>query len=121
MALRASWPALLLAPLVALAQVSLAPALVTPSCVGHSLILLHGLAGASLALTLGFTALAYAQCRHLERECAEAAPAPPRGESDVHSHRAWVLSRIALWTGALSSAAALALWMPVWLLAPCVA
>ena len=121
MALRASWPALLLAPLVVLTQVSLAPALVTPSCIGHTLALLHGLAVTCLALTLVFTALADAQRRHLERKGGDAAPAPPRGESDAHPHRAWMLSRIALGTGALSSAAAFALWIPVWLLPPCAA
>jgi hypothetical protein len=120
MALRGSWPALLLAPLVVLTQVSLAHALVTPSCIGHHLAMQHGLAVTCLALTLAFTALAHAQRRHLERE-HDAAPSPPRGDSDAQAHRAWVVSRIALGTGVLSSAAALALWIPVWLLPPCVA
>ena len=121
MALRSSWPALLLAPLVVLTQVSFAPTLVTPSCIQHHVTLLHALAATCVVLTLAFTAMADAQRRHLERERGDAAPAPPRGESDAHAHRAWVMSRIALGTGALSSAAALALWIPVWLLPPCLA
>ena len=120
MALRASWPALLLAPLVALAQVSLAPALVTPSCIGHSLAAQHALAAGCLALALACTGLAAAQRRHLESERRDGAPAPPRGESDAHAHRAWVMARVALLSGALSCAVVVALWIPVWLLSPCV-
>jgi hypothetical protein len=120
MALRSSWPALLLAPLVALAQVSFAPALVTPSCIAHSLAAQHALAAACLAVALACTALAVAQRRHLERERADGAPAPPHGESDAHAHRAWIMARVALGSGVLSCAVVVALWIPVWLLSPCV-
>ena len=121
MALRAAWPALLLAPLAALTQLSLAHALVTPACMAQAGALEHAVAAGGLGFTLVCTALAWAQRRHLERHRPALAPLPPGGESDAAAHRGWLLARIAVGSGALSALVALALWIPAWLLPPCLA
>ena len=54
-----SWPALLLAPLVALSELSIAYSLVSPSCAGQDRTLLHAVAAVSLFLVLAMTVLAW--------------------------------------------------------------
>ena len=64
------WPALLLAPLLALGHLSLAYALVTPSCARQDSAGLHGLAAASLVLALAMTLLAWRDWHRLPRQVA---------------------------------------------------
>ncbi|WP_157598119.1 MULTISPECIES: hypothetical protein [unclassified Rhizobacter] len=99
------WPALIGAPLAALAQQSILLALVTPSCSRQSTSTLHAVSALALLLVLAATAAAIAewQRRH--------------GPGDG---RRRLLAAVAAWTGALSALASLAMWMPVWVLSPCI-
>src|SRR3954471_15332397 len=54
-----SWPALLLAPLIALGELSIAYALVSPACESQDRTSLHAVAAVSLFLVLAMTALAW--------------------------------------------------------------
>jgi hypothetical protein len=96
-----SWPALLLAPLVVLGQLSLAYSLVTPSCAGQDRSALHAVAALSLLLVLAMTALAW------------------RGWRYAAGERARFVALVSVIVGALSALVCVALWLPIWLLSPC--
>lgn len=113
-----AWPALLLAPLIALGDLSLLYALVAPSCARQDSIVLHTLAALSVALTLGMTVLAWrGWVATADREDG----ATGVTGSDVHDSRsrARFVALVATLTGALSSLVVLALWIPIWMLSPC--
>jgi hypothetical protein len=112
-----SWPALLVAPLLALGMQSIAYALVTPSCAhaGGSA-LLHLVSAAALVLSVVLTAVAATGWRRARDEKARAVPAvaePVEGGRDLF------LGRVATLTGAFSALTIAAMWIPVWLLPPC--
>jgi hypothetical protein len=110
-----SWPALLLAPLLMLGLLSLAYALVTPACAHQGGEGLHALAGTTLLLALALTGLAWDGWRAagaLPRSM-NTMPADHEGGSDLF------LSRVATLVGAFSSLTIVALWIPLWLLSPC--
>jgi hypothetical protein len=108
-----TWPALLLAPMLALLQQSVTYALVTPSCSQQTVTALHGVAAASVALVVLFTVLAALAWWM--------AVQPPReGEADIaRRSRRRFLSRMATLNGALSALTAVAMWVPIWMLSPC--
>lgn len=110
-----SWPALLLAPLLVLGLLSLAYSLVTPACAHQGGEGLHALAGATLLLSVALTGLAWHGWR--------AARGLHRGAGDMLADRAGAsdlfLSRVATLLGAFSSLTVAALWIPLWLLPPC--
>ena len=122
-----SWPALLLAPLTALAQLSIAYSLVTPSCGTQSRGGLHAVAIVSLVLVLVMTAMAWIGWRRQadSTSTGRAAPggAPDRSvtaaESDSAAHRPHFIALTALLVGALSALVSVALWLPIWFLSPC--
>jgi hypothetical protein len=112
------WPALLLTPLLALGHLSLAYALVTPSCARQDSGSLHTLSAVSLVLAVGMTVLAW-------RTWAAMA-APGDGVSNVTesdgtlaASRPRFLGLVSTLVGALASLVILTLWLPVWLLPPC--
>ena len=105
-----TWPALLLAPLVALGQQSLMYALVPPACQGGLAAALHAIAGASVLACAVMTALAW-------REHAAA----DTGPDDAAGARRRTLAAIGAMTGALSTLVCAAMWAPVWLVSPCLA
>lgn len=108
-----TWPALLLAPMLALLQQSATFALVTPSCSEQTVTTLHGVAAASVALVVLFTLLAALAWWM--------AVQPPReGDDDIaRRSRRRFLSRMATLNGALSVLTAVAMWVPIWMLSPC--
>ena len=122
-----SWPALLLAPLVTLGQLSIAYSLVTPACAAQSRGGLHAVAFVSLILVLAMTTMAWRDWRH------HADPASPRqgapnddrersvtaAESDSVARRPHFIALVALLVGALSALVSVALWLPIWFLSPC--
>jgi len=120
-----SWPALLLAPLVALAQLSIAYSLVTPACGRQDPSALHAVAAVALLLVVVMTAMAWRAWRsHDEVTQGEAAPqARPRAttaaDGDASSQRPHFVDLVAVLVGSLSTLVCLALWLPVWLLSPC--
>ena len=69
-----TWPALLFAPSVLLGLLSLNYALVEPSCHLRTIILMHGVSAASLAVSVLATLLAFSRWRSSRRETDPYAP-----------------------------------------------
>jgi hypothetical protein len=106
-----NWPALLLAPSIALANTGVAYALVSPSCAGQDTSTLHVLSICSLlaCLLVSFgAALNWQQARSL---------AGPQEAPDQSRRR--FLSQVATWCGLLSALVVLAEWLPIWMVSPC--
>jgi hypothetical protein len=112
------WPALLLAPLLALGHLSLAFAMVTPTCARQGGAGLHGLSALSLLAALAMTLLAWRAWRRLGRPepLAHAVTASDSGE---RADRPRFVALVAVLTGALSALVILALWLPLWVLPAC--
>ena len=110
-----AWPALLIAPMLALAEQSVVYALATPACQTQHEALMHGVPLAFLVLTLLFTSMAWTRLRRLRRESAP----PPHADADLGPLRDYFLTRMAVWSGALSSLVIAAMWVPQWVLSPC--
>jgi hypothetical protein len=109
------WPALIVAPLLALGEQSAVYALTTPLCRLQAGGWLHAVALAFVALAIALTALAAQEARRLQRAHGEALPS----NTDRHGPQRLFLARIATWSGALSLLVLLALWLPLWVLSPC--
>ena len=107
-----AWPALLLAPLVALADLSVIYALVTPSCQRQDRSALHGVAALSLLVVLVLTAMAWQAWRR-------SASSVTAADSDPAAQRPRFVALVATLVGALSVLVCVALWLPVWMLSPC--
>jgi len=106
-----NWPALILSPTLALTNLGMVYALVTPSCRAQSTGAMQWLTAASLLLSLLFTFFAWRNSRTL--------PAPP--ESDAAGGRPHFLALVAGMVGLLSSLVLLVMWLPQWVLSPCAA
>lgn len=98
-----NWPALLLTPSIALANASIAYALVTPACASQNLLPLHLLCAASLACCIVLTVPV---ARRLLRPAAG---------------RRHFLDQVASMAGTLSALVVLAEWLPLLIVSPCVA
>src|SRR5690349_4598195 len=109
----AVWPALLVAPSLALAHLSTAFALVTPLCGAQKEALLHPLSAASLVISLVLTLVAW---RAWHRTVG-AADLPGDGvtasESIEQRARASFLALVGTLVGALSTLVIAAMWLPV--------
>jgi hypothetical protein len=105
-----AWPALIIAPLIALAQQSIMYALVPPACDRHTVVLLHlaGVVaiGACAALTWG----ALKRWR---------ATRPPVGQDAQDEQRPHTLALVAVMAGGLSTLVCATMWAPVWMVSPC--
>ena len=108
-----SWPALILAPLLALAEQSIAYALATPGCAHQHEASLHLVPLVFLLAALVATAMAWAEAR---RSAAGAGHA----DADRLGANRHFIACAATGVGALSSLAILAMWVPLWWLPPCV-
>ena len=116
-----SWPALLLAPIVALAQQSIAYSLVTPACAQQSRTVLHAVAAVSLVLVFAMTVMAWRAWR------APPSDGEARGEQRAvtfadgigASARPRFIDLVAVIVGALSALVCVAQWVPIWMLSPC--
>lgn len=113
----AVWPALLVAPSVALGHLSLAYAWVSPACARQDALSLHALSLASLVLCLVLTLSAW------RRWTREAAASPgrrvTRSDAPHGAARASFIGLVATLVGSLSTLAIAAMWVPVWMLSPC--
>jgi hypothetical protein len=109
------WPALLLSPALALASQSLAYALSSPACAAQREAWMHVVPGSFMLMTLAFTAMAWAALRS-SRAGAGGSP-----DADAAPTRRHFLAWVAVGCGALSTLAILAMWIPQWMLSPCVA
>jgi hypothetical protein len=97
-----NWPALLMTPSIALANASIAYALVTPACAKQSTLTLHLLCGASLLACLLLTAPVAGRLRRVTQE------------------RRHFLDQVATMAGALSALVVLVEWFAVLMVSPCV-
>lgn len=122
-----SWPALLLAPLVALSQLSIAYSLVAPECGRQDRSGLHAVSVVSLLIVLVLTAMAWLAWRQRARG-SESDGAAAHGErrravsaasGDEATQRPSFIALIAVLIGALSALVSVALWVPIWFLSPC--
>lgn len=111
------WPALLVAPSLSLAQLSLVSALVGPACASQQMVWLHLSSGISLALVLLCTAMALAESRRRADWVVQGEGA----DSDTPSARPYFIAVVAVLTGLLSSLVVVGIWIPQWLLSPCIA
>lgn len=106
-----TWPALLFAPSLLLAFLSVNYALVEPSCHLQSMAVLNGVSAASLAISVVCTALAFGRWRAARRH------ADPSGPG-LTSREAFIAA-VATGVGALSSLAIFVISLPQWLLSAC--
>jgi len=115
----AVWPALLVAPGLALAHLSTAFALVTPLCGAQNEALLHALSAVSLVIALVLTVVAWSAWRRT----VAGVDLPGRGvtasESVEQRARASFLALVATLVGALSTLVIAAMWLPVAVLPAC--
>ncbi len=111
-----TWPALLAAPSLALAHLSVAFALVTPSCAAQHTGWLHASSAVFLVLAVTFTAMAFGEMRRRARRPVPEAPL----DSDLAEVRPRFIAGVATLVGLLSSLVILGIWIPQWLLSPCV-
>jgi hypothetical protein len=114
-----SWPALLIAPLLLLAQQSVALALATPSCRNQTTVAMHAVSAIALLAILLLTALAGSAWR-AHRLVHDASFASPRREDTRALRRARFVAALAVVVGLLSALVSLAMWLPIWVLSPCV-
>jgi len=112
------WPALLVSPLLALGHLSLAYALVTPSCARQDHATLHALTVASLLLSLLMTLPAWRIWRRLTRS-QDARSRASHSDAGHAESRQPFLALVATLVGALSTLVIAAMWLPVWVLPPC--
>ena len=112
------WPALLASPLLVLGHLSLAYALVSPSCARQDSAMLHGLTVLSLLLSLSMTVLAWRAWRRLTGS-SEPRARLTDSDGDREGSRPPFLALVGTLTGALSTLVVVAMWLPLWLLPPC--
>jgi threonine/homoserine/homoserine lactone efflux protein len=105
-----NWPALLVAPTLALTNLSITYALVTPSCARQDRLALNAVSALVLLLCVWFSWQAWRNWRM----------APARSEpGDARAQRKPFVALVACMTGALSCLVVLAQWFPQWILSPC--
>jgi hypothetical protein len=110
-----TWPALLLAPSLALAAQSAMFALVTPSCSVQTRVAIHAVALVALAVAIVFTLMARGDWR---RHAQAASEGPDSDQPDVATSRRF-LAVVATAVGALSSFVIFTMWVAAWVLSPC--
>lgn len=93
-----AWPGLILAPVLALANLFILYALVPAACTHEKAWVLHASAGLFLAMTLGTTAMSWLALRAAQRE---------------------FLPWVSLWSGAFFSLVVAAQWTAQLFIGPC--
>jgi hypothetical protein len=104
------WFALIVAPLLALADQSISSALVGWACAHQSTALLHASHLTFLAITAGAAVYAWRAWRE--------AAGPRSGGAAVEAH---FLFGVATATASLSAIAIVAMWIPTWMISSCIA
>jgi ABC-type Fe3+ transport system permease subunit len=109
------WPALLIAPMLALGELSAVFALATPLCQRQAGEWLHAVSLLFIALAALLTWLSWREARRQKQAHGGAIPT----DTDRHGPQRLFLARVATWSGALSMLVLIGLWIPVWGLSPC--
>jgi hypothetical protein len=107
-----TWLALLAAPSVVLGALSANYALVTPACAWRTLLPAASVTAAALLFSMIATLLAWQRWREAGVIASASAPALPA--------RPAMLACAATGVGAISTLALVAMWIPQWLISPCV-
>lgn len=115
---RLAWPALLLAPLLALGYQSIVYAMVWPACEGRSSTALHVVSALTLAAALGMTLLAWRAWVGIASPRGAARPVTDSDVGNVAARPRFV-ALMATLVGTFASLAIAAMWFPVWVLSPC--
>jgi hypothetical protein len=110
-----NWPALLVAPTLALTNLSVTYALVTPSCARQDMTAPQVVSALLLLACAWMSWQAWGNWRRgaVERGAAGA------GASDSAPERRSFVALVATMVGALSCLAVIAQWFPQWVLSPC--
>jgi len=106
------WLALIVAPLLALADQTVTFAMVGSACANQSPALLHASHALFLALATATAAMAFLHWRESSRAGASAHAA---------ARQVRFLAGVATTVAALSALAIAAMWIPTWMISPCVA
>ena len=109
-----TWLALLVAPSLVLIDLTIAYAMVTPTCARQHEQVLHMISAGFLAASLLLTILAAVETRRLRA-------AAPHVDADDALNRQYFIAQVAVWTAALSSLVIASRWIPQWVLSPCFA
>jgi hypothetical protein len=112
------WPAMLVTPLLVLADQGIGYALVTPSCAHQLGPWLNAVPLVFIAVAAVLTWRAFAEARRLVHAHQASGQATP-GDSDRHGPQRLLLANVAWGIGLLSVVALVALWIPQWGLSPC--
>ena len=112
-----NWPALLLAPSLALTNLSITYALVSPSCALQSTLALNAVAALILLACAVFTWGAWRNWREARLPYG----GPADDEEDAAGRRPSFIALVSWPVGALSCLVVLAQWFPQWVLSPCAA
>jgi hypothetical protein len=107
--MRLSWPGLVIAPLLALVDQSVAYAMVEWSCATQRHAAPHFVHPAFLVLTLATVAMAWRNWRPLQA----------REDSGDPATASAFIALLATLVGALSALVIVAMWLPQWFLSPC--
>ncbi|NUZ06762.1 hypothetical protein [Piscinibacter koreensis] len=113
-----AWPALLLAPLLALGYQSIVYAMVWPACEAQSSTALHVVSALTLAASVAMTLLAWRAWAGSARSADAVRPVTDSDAGKVASRPRFV-ALMATLVGAFASLAIAAMWFPVWVLSPC--
>ncbi|MFL6626809.1 MAG: hypothetical protein ACJ8G1_10220 [Vitreoscilla sp.] len=113
-----SWPALLVAPLTALAQQSICLALLKHACQQQTTALVHAVSAASLITIVVLTWRAVDEWL-ASRARTGRPPAAAQREDDTPDRLTHFVAGAGMLVGGLSALLALSMWMPAWVLNPC--
>jgi hypothetical protein len=116
-----NWPALLLAPSLALTNLSVTYALVSPSCALQTTLALNVVAAASLLACAVFTWAAWRNWRQARLPYGGPADDEENAQEDAAGQRPSFIALVAWPVGVLSCLVVLAQWFPQWVLSPCAA
>jgi hypothetical protein len=106
-----NWPALLVAPTLALTNLAVTYALVTPSCSRQNTLAPQLVSG---VLLLACAAMSWAAWRNWRLDAVARAQA-----SDAAPYRRPFIALVAAMVGSLSCLVVIAQWFPQWVLSPC--
>jgi hypothetical protein len=109
----ANWPALVIAPFLALANLSITYALAAPECSRQSDVAMHIVSAAILAVCVVLTLVAWRNWL-----AQGGGGGAPQREDDV-AVRGRFMSAVAGMVGILSCLVVIAQWFPQWVLSPC--
>jgi threonine/homoserine/homoserine lactone efflux protein len=106
-----NWPALLVAPTLALTNLAVTYALVTPSCARQRMLAPHLVSALLLLVCAWMSWMAW-------RNWTDAGPQDEQ-PSDAAPQRRPFIALVAFMVGSLSCLVVIAQWFPQWVLSPC--